>query len=40
VPSHLQVRIVLPLGVPQAPGVPRDRKPFAERAWFNRYGQA
>jgi nitroreductase len=40
VPEPLEVRIVLPLGVPKEPGVPREKKPFAERASFNRYGQA
>jgi nitroreductase len=39
IPAHLQVRIILPLGVPVAPGTPREKKPFAERAWFNRFGQ-
>ena len=39
IPANLQVRVILPLGVPAAPGVQRERKPFSERAWFNRYGQ-
>lgn len=38
VPADLEVRILLPLGVPAAPGAQRDRKPFEARAWFNRYG--
>ena len=33
-----KVRIVLPIGVPVEPGVQRERFPFADRAWFNRYG--
>jgi nitroreductase len=38
VPADRQVRIVLPIGVPAEPGVQRDRFPFSDRAWFNRYG--
>jgi nitroreductase len=38
VPAERKVRIVLPIGVPAEPGVQRDRFPFADRAWFNRYG--
>lgn len=38
VPAGKTVRIVLPLGVPSAPGQQRERLPFAERAWFNQYG--
>ena len=38
VPPERQVRIVLPIGVPVEPGVQRDRFPFSDRAWFNRYG--
>jgi nitroreductase len=38
VPPDRQVRIVLPIGVPVEPGAQRDRFPFADRAWFNRYG--
>ena len=36
----LEVRIILPLGVPSEPGQQKEKKPFAERAWFNRYGAA
>lgn len=39
IPADLQVRVILPLGVPTTPGVQRERKPFSERVWFNRYGQ-
>ncbi len=28
----------VPIGVPTEPGVQRDRLPFSDRAWFNRYG--
>jgi nitroreductase len=38
VPSDRSVRIILPIGVPAAAGVQRERRPFSERAWFNRYG--
>jgi nitroreductase len=38
VPPDRTVRIVLPIGVPAAPGVQRERLAFSERAWFNRYG--
>jgi len=39
IPAPLQVRIILPLGIPTTPGEQREKKPFAERAWFNRYGR-
>ena len=38
VPPDLQVRVLLPLGLPAEPLLPKEKKPFAERAWFNRYG--
>ena len=37
VPPGRQVRIVLPVGVPVEPGTQRERFPFSDRAWFNRY---
>jgi nitroreductase len=39
-PEGKIVRVILPIGVPEdrAPKRP-DKKPFAERAWFNRYGK-
>jgi nitroreductase len=37
-PADRQVRIVLPIGVPVAPGTQREKLPFADRAWFNSYG--
>jgi len=40
VPPRLQVRVLLPLGVPAAAVRPPEKKPFHERAWFNRYGAA
>lgn len=36
-PPGRQVRIVLPVGVPVEPGTQRERFPFSDRAWFNRY---
>lgn len=39
VPPEREVCIVLPIGVPAQPGVQRERQPFADRAWFNRFGQ-
>jgi nitroreductase len=38
VPPEQKIHIVLPIGVPVEPAVQRDRFPFADRAWFNRYG--
>jgi nitroreductase len=40
VPAGKTVRILLPIGVPAAPGKQRERFPFDRRAWFNRYGGA
>ena len=38
VPDGKVVRIILPIGVPVEEGSRREKKPFEERAWFNRYG--
>lgn len=38
VPPQLSIRIALPLGVPVEERAQKEKKPFAERAWFNRYG--
>jgi nitroreductase len=38
VPSDKTVRILLPVGMPANPGQQRERLPFDQRAWFNRYG--
>lgn len=40
VPSDLEVRVVIPLGVPAEQWDQKEKKPFAERAWYNRYGGA
>ena len=37
VPPSRNVRIVLPVGVPDEPETRRAKKPFAERAWSNAY---
>jgi nitroreductase len=39
VPVGQSVRIILPIGVPATPGAQREKLPFSQRAWFNRYGQ-
>jgi nitroreductase len=38
VPEGKTVRILLPIGVPAELGVQREKLPFEQRAWFNRYG--
>jgi nitroreductase len=38
VPADKIVSILLPLGIPVEPGQQRERLPFGERAWFNRWG--
>jgi len=37
VPDGFHVRIVLPLGVAARPGRQKEKMPFAQRAWFNRF---
>ncbi|MDR3233250.1 MAG: nitroreductase family protein [Planctomycetaceae bacterium] len=38
VPKGKEVRILLPIGVPESSGKPNTKKPFDQRAWFNKYG--
>ncbi len=38
VPPGRIVRVVVPLGVPVSPAPRKDKRPFGQRAWFNRYG--
>jgi nitroreductase len=38
VPEGKQVRIVLPVGVPLETVPQKEKLPFDQRAWFNRYG--
>ncbi len=40
VPPTKIVRVLLPIGKPAETAERRPKKPFAERAWFNRYGAA
>lgn len=37
VPEGFTVRAVIPFGVPEEPGVQKERKPFAQRVSFNRF---
>jgi len=37
-PEGKTPRILLPVGIPAEQGSQREKKPFEERAWFNRYG--
>lgn len=37
VPASKYVRIILPLGVPVKKGKQKEKKPFKQRAWFNKY---
>ena len=39
VPEGLQVRVVLPIGVPLDTWAQKEKKPLCQRAWFNRHGQ-
>jgi nitroreductase len=39
-PEGREVRVLLPLGVPVESREQNARKPFGERAWYNRYGGA
>ena len=39
VPRGRTVRVILPLGRPVGPGPRRIKKPFSQRAWFNRHGR-
>lgn len=38
VPDDMQIVVYLPLGIPCETVRPAVKVPFAERAWFNRYG--
>ncbi len=37
-PESKVLRVLLPLGVPAESWPQKEKKPFAQRAWFNRYG--
>jgi len=38
VPAGRTVRILLPIGIAAEPGSQKEKLPFDQRAWFNRYG--
>jgi nitroreductase len=38
VPADRVIRVLLPIGVPVEQRCQPEKKPLAERAWFNRYG--
>jgi len=39
IPENKIIRVILPIGVPTKPVLSKvQKKPFAERAWFNAYG--
>ena len=38
VPADREVRVILPVGAPAEEPSQRAKKPFSERAWFERYG--
>jgi nitroreductase len=37
VPPPRYVRIILPIGLPVEEGTQKEKKPFEQRVWFNRY---
>jgi nitroreductase len=37
-PERHEVRVLLPLGYPVTHGRQKEKMPFEERAWYNRYG--
>ena len=37
VPADRTVRVILPVGVPANEGPRKEKKPFEERAWFNKH---
>ena len=37
IPPGRTVRVILPIGVPAGEGPRKEKKPFEERAWFNRH---
>lgn len=39
VPADRRVQVILPVGVPAEACSQREKLPFAQRAWFNHYGQ-
>ena len=39
-PAGKVVRVLLPIGIPEETWTQKEKKPFAARAWFNRYGNS
>jgi len=39
VPDSREVRVILPIGVPLERWTQKEKKPFAERAWFNAWAR-
>jgi len=39
IPEDNIIRVLLPLGVPREKWLQKEKKEFAERAWFNRHGR-
>lgn len=37
VPEHKTIRVLLPVGIPAVAGPRKEKKPFEERAWFDRW---
>lgn len=38
-PNDKIVRVLLPVGAPAEEWHPKEKKPFGQRAWYNRYGE-
>jgi len=36
-PEGMVPTVLVPLGIPEQPVTPREKRPFEERAWWNRY---
>ena len=39
-PEGKMIRVLLPVGIPAETWPQKEKRPFAERAWFNRFGAA
>ena len=39
IPGGKEVRVILPIGEPKEKWEQKEKQPFSERAWFNRYGK-
>ncbi|MDP8218544.1 MAG: nitroreductase family protein [Candidatus Theseobacter exili] len=38
IPEEKTIRVLLPIGVPAEDVCPKEKKPFEQRAWFNKFG--